>query len=204
MAQKEVIIVTDGDRVAKGAVEEAAKNIGGRCISMSAGNPTILSGREIIELVKIAEHNPVVIMVDDRGEKGKGKGEEALEEILQSDDIKILGLVAVASNGKDKFGLKIDFSIDKEGQKIKHAVDKCGNQLDIKEISGDTISIIKKYKNKIPVVVGIGDPGKMDYKDKSYIGAPVTTRALKEIMENSKDISIKMVQPVSIEETGWD
>lgn len=189
MELKEVIIVTDGDMVAKSAVEEAARNIGGRCISLSSGNPTLLDGNEIIELIKIAEHSPVVVMVDDRGMKGKGKGEEALQILLQSSDIKILGLVAVASNGKDLNGLMVDFSIDSDGNKIENAVDKYGEEVELKEISGDTLYVIKRFTNKVPVIVGIGDPGKMNNKDKAAIGAPVTTKALQEIMSHAKKAS---------------
>lgn len=189
MALREVIVVTDGDMVAKDAVEEATKNIGGRCISLSAGNPTILDGNEIIELIKVAEHDPVVVMVDDRGKNGMGKGEEALMILLQSNDIKILGLIAVASNGKDMNGVKVDFSIDSNGNKIENAVDKCGQEVDLKEISGDTISIINKLRDRVPLIVGIGDPGKMDCKDKAYIGAPVTTKALEKIINHSKKVS---------------
>lgn len=187
MNKRNIIIVTDGDDVAKAAVERAAQNIGGRCISLSAGNPTTLTGTEIIELIKVAKYDPVVVMVDDRGNKGKGKGEEALEQIIQSDDVKVLGVVAVASNGKEKCGMEIDFAIDKNSTKIENAVNKCGEGLDIKEISGDTISILKKYRSYIPIVVGIGDPGKMDKMDDVNMGAPITTLALKEIIKLSSN-----------------
>lgn len=189
MELKKVIIVTDGDMIAKGAVEEATKNIGGRCISLSAGNPTMLNGYEIIELIKIAVYDPVIVMVDDRGIEGKGKGEEALQVLLESDEIKLLGVVAVASNGKDKNGPQVDFSIDCEGNKIENAVDKCGLGVELKEISGDTLSVIKKFRSRVPLIVGIGDPGKMDKKDKTYWGAPITTKALEEIIAFSKNAS---------------
>lgn len=44
--KRKVILVTDGDLVAKKAVETASRNIGARCISCSAGNPTRLSGEQ--------------------------------------------------------------------------------------------------------------------------------------------------------------
>lgn len=185
MNQRNVIIVTDGDSIAKSAVELAAKNIGGRCISLSAGNPTILSGNEIVNLIKIAKYDPVIVMVDDRGDQGEGKGEEALSQIVQNENIKVLGVVAVASNGKDRCGLKVNFSIDKNGNKVKFAVDKYGNTLDHAEVCGDTLSILQNLKAQIPIVVSIGDPGKMDKKDDIYIGAPITTMALKEILNES-------------------
>lgn len=187
IAKRKVIIVTDGDLVAKSAVEIATNKIGGRCISLSAGNPTLLTGDEILELIRIAKHDPVVIMVDDRGDKGEGKGERALEQIMKSDDIEVLGVVAVASNGKDKCGMKVSFSIDKNGNKLDTAVDKYGNQVDIKEISGDTLSVLKRFKSRIPLIIGIGDPGKMDRKDDIALGAPITTLALQEIMKLQKN-----------------
>jgi stage V sporulation protein AE len=186
MNKREIIIVTDGDGVAQSAVEVAAKNIGGRCISLSGGNPTILTGSEIIELIKTAEHDPVVIMVDDRGHDGEGRGERALKEVANCEDLKILGIVAVASNGKDECGVEVNFSIDKNRSVVKNAVDKEGNELDMKKISGDTLSILKKLELKIPVVVGIGDPGKMDYHDSIDNSAPITTAALEEILKFHK------------------
>lgn len=183
--KRNIIIVTDGDEVACRAVETATQNIGGRCISLSAGNPTVLTGEEITELIKDAKYDPVVVMVDDRGLKGKGSGENALEQIIEHEDINVLGVIAVASNGKDKCGLEVNFSINKEGNKVSNAVDKNGNEIDIHNISGDTLSVLKKYESKIPIIVGIGDPGKMDRKDDIYLGSPITTLALKEVMEHT-------------------
>jgi len=175
-----VILVTDGDTVAKKAVEIAAKNIGGRCISMSAGNPTPLTGKEIIEKIKMAHHDPVVVMVDDCGDEGEGRGEKALLDIVKCPEIEVLGVVAVTSNGKEGSNVEVDCSITKDGEKINGAVDKDGNNTFSKKISGDTLSVLKDIK--VPIIVGIGDPGKMDFKDDVYIDAPVTTAALKEIM----------------------
>jgi stage V sporulation protein AE len=82
MDKRKVILVTDGDRIAKGAVEVAAANIGGRCISASAGNPTELEGREIIELIKSAHHDPVVVMVDDMGPRVREKAKKLWKQSL--------------------------------------------------------------------------------------------------------------------------
>ena len=81
--KKRVIIVTDGDKIAKRAVETAATNIGGRSISLSWGNPTTLSGRDIIDLINTAKYDPVVVMVDDRGNAGMGSGEQAMFELIK-------------------------------------------------------------------------------------------------------------------------
>ena len=183
MDKRKVILVTDGDRVARKAVEVAAANIGGRCISASAGNPTELEGREIVELIKKAHHDPVVVMVDDRGEKGMGYGEKAMDGIMKDEGINILGVVAVSSNGRDCNGLNITCSITKEGKIVESAVDKYGNDTGSNQICGDTLSILKNKKGI--VIVGIGDPGKMDYNDEAERGAPITTKALEEVIRRS-------------------
>lgn len=183
MVKKRVILVTDGDRVARQAVETAARNIGGRCISMSAGNPTILSGQAIAELIKQASNDPVVVMVDDKGAEGVGKGERAMEVLLEDKSIDVLGIVAVSSNGKDCFGLHITCSITKDGNVVDSAVDKYGNNLHSHKICGDTLSILRAWKDL--TIIGIGDPGKMDFKDEAYKGAPITTKALKEVIKRS-------------------
>jgi stage V sporulation protein AE len=183
MDKRKVILVTDGDAVAQRAVEVAAANIGGRCISASAGNPTILSGNEIIELINKAPHDPVVVMVDDRGAKGMGKGEIAMETIIESDVVDVLGIVAVSSNGKDCNGIKISCSITKDGKVVEAAVDKHGNNVGEKKICGDTLSVLRGKEDL--VIVGMGDPGKMDYDDDIFKGSPVTTMALKEVMKRS-------------------
>ncbi len=184
MDKRKVILVTDGDSSAQSAVEVAAANIGGRCISASAGNPTVLEGREIIELIKTAHNDPVIVMVDDRGARGKGEGEEAMEKILEDESIDVLGVVAVSSNGKDCRGINVSCSITKEGKVIEGGVDKYGNNIKDKGICGDTLSILRNREDLI--VVGMGDPGKMDYKDEVEKGAPITTKALKEVLKRSE------------------
>lgn len=183
MEKRKVILVTDGDPVARSAVELATSNVGGRCISASAGNPTVLSGEEIINLIKTAPHDPVVVMVDDRGTKGKGEGELAMETIINDGSVDVLGVVAVSSNGKDCKGIPITCSITKDGQIIETGVDKYGNDKYDAKVCGDTLSILKDRKDI--VIVGIGDPGKMDSNDEIVKGSPITTLALKEIMKRS-------------------
>jgi len=183
MKKRKVILVTDGDSVALEAVQVATRNIGGRCISASAGNPTILTGEEIVELIKQAKHDPVVVMVDDRGRKGIGPGESAMQIIIEDKNIDVLGVVAVSSKGKDCNGLKVTCSITKDGRVVEGAVDKYGNEVASGKICGDTLSVLRSLK--VPVIVGIGDPGKMDYNDEILKGAPITTKALKEILKRS-------------------
>jgi len=183
MAKRKVILVTDGDMVAKDAVEAATRNIGGRCISSSAGNPTVLTGQEMVTKIMEAAHDPVIVMVDDRGAKGQGPGETAMAAVLDSKDIDILGVVAVSSNGKDCNGLDVNCSITKDGEVVHNAVDKYGQNTHTDKICGDTLSILRSRHGVF--IIGIGDPGKMDYNDEVLKGAPITTKAFNMIMENS-------------------
>lgn len=180
--RRRVIIVTDGDDIAKHAVEEAARNIGGRCISLSAGNPTVLSGEKIIELIMMAKYDPVVVMVDDRGDIGMGYGEKAMYKIMKDEEIELLGVVAVASNTSRAKGVMVDCSIDKYGNVINKAVDKYGNSKNNRVLKGDTVNMLSNADVKF--IVGIGDPGKMNGRDEISIGAPIITKAMEEILKN--------------------
>ncbi len=182
---RKVIIVTDGDMVAKRTIELAAKNIGGRCISLSAGNPTPISGRKAVELIKEAAHDPVVVMVDDRGNMGCGKGEKVLDYIVKSQEVEVLGVLAVASNTPAVEGIIVNESVTRDGHIVDGPVDKLGypEPKVNKYLEGDTVDIL----NQLPIsnVVGIGDIGKMDFADDRKKGAPITTKALKEILDRS-------------------
>lgn len=181
--KRKVILVTDGDKVARKAVETAASNIGARCISKSAGNPTPLTGGELINLIKQAKNDPVVVMADDRGHTGQGKGEQAIKAISASPEIEIVGVVAVASNTEGVRGVEVDASISKNGNVVEKTVDKCGNIKEGKILYGDTVDILSTIEAN--VVIGIGDPGKMEGKDKCEIGAPIITKAMKEVIKRS-------------------
>lgn len=181
--KRNVILVTDGDQVARRTLEVAAKNIGARCISMSAGNPTRLSGQEMVKLIKTAAHDPVIVMFDDKGEEGQGMGEKAIMEVYNSPDINILGVLAVASNSFCCDGASVDVSITNTGAMVKGSVNKYGKSIKRNELRGDTVEILNNLD--VPVVVGIGDIGKMDGADDYHYGAPVTTKALQEIIERS-------------------
>lgn len=179
--KRRVILVTDGDRCAQETLEVAALNIGGRCISRSGGNPTPLTSSEIVKLVKEAKNDPVLIMVDDRGHTGIGEGEKAMLGIVKHPEIQVLGVVAVASNTSNIKGIRVDFSIDKNGNVVKKPVDKDGNISRKNLLFGDTLSIVNNLN--VPIVVGVGDIGKMEGKDRSMVGAPIITKALREIIE---------------------
>ncbi|MCT4593310.1 MAG: stage V sporulation protein AE [Anaeromicrobium sp.] len=182
--KRKVILVTDGDSVAQRAVEEAARNVGGRCISRSGGNPTPITGNEIVNLVKTAKHDPVVVMVDDMGDSGTAQGEMALYELANHPDIEILGVVAVAANTPGVEGVKVDFSVTSQGQIYRGAVDKQGDKTNDNILYGDTVDIIDKCNN-IPIIVGVGDIGKMHGRDNVEIGSPIVTKAMEEILKKN-------------------
>ncbi|KAB3532792.1 stage V sporulation protein AE [Alkaliphilus pronyensis] len=184
--KRKVIIITDGDRCAQKTIEMAVGQIGGRCISKSGGNPTPLSGAEIVNLVKEAKNDPVVVMTDDEGNENTGIGERALQKLLTDDEIEVMGIIAVASNTEEVEGVHVDFSIDENGSLIENAVDKNGVATSLKVLYGDTVDIIEKCP-KPPIIVGLGDIGKMNGKDDRRIGAPILTKALKVIMEGSSN-----------------
>ncbi len=188
MADKvRVIIVTDGDRCAQQAIENIAAELGLRCISASGGNPTPISGREIVELIKTVPHDPVMVMFDDRGRRDKGKGETALEYVASHPDIEVLGAVAVASNTTGIKGVAADACVNGTGKVVANAVDKYGQEKatgrDQAVVNGDTVDVLNDVS--VPVIIGVGDIGKMDKADDIRRGAPVTRKAIEEILKRS-------------------
>lgn len=183
--RRKVILITDGDHVAQKAVESVARQIGGRCISLSAGNPTPLSGSQMVELIKMAANDPVLVMFDDNGNYGRGRGEQAIQYVISHPEIEVLGAIAVASNTKWVSGAKVNYSIDNQGRIVEEAVDKHGypdKTLD-NRIYGDTVDILQAAN--IPNIIGIGDIGKMEGRDKLRYGCPITLKAVKWILERS-------------------
>lgn len=185
MTTRKIIVLTDGDLVAKKVVEKVAQNIGGRAISMSAGNPTPVSGREIAAAIKRAPYDPVLVMVDDCGSRGKGSGEKALEELANDPELDILGIIAVASDTPNVAGVPVTASISREGKVVAGPVDKLGNPEPVghSKVEGDTIDVINRLQ--IPIVIGLGDLGKMDDADLVEEGAKITTLAVEEILKRS-------------------
>ncbi len=183
--KRDIIIITDGDQVAQKAVEVVAQNIGGRCISRSAGNPTPLSGEEIVEQVMRAKYDPVLVMFDDNGNGSEGDGERALEIVANHPDVNVLGIVAVASNTPMVDGVDVDTCVNLDAQETECSVDKDGvEHCDSKtHINGDTVDILSRIN--APIVVGVGDIGKMHGRDHFTHGAPVTTKAVEIILERS-------------------
>lgn len=183
--RRKVILVTDGDHVAQKVIETVAKELGGRCISLSAGNPTPLAGNQMVELIKMAPYDPVIVMFDDNGDFGRGRGEQAISYVVKHPDIEVIGAIAVASNTRRIQGATVQYSVDNHGHIIDEAVDKDGysdGRLE-NHIYGDTVDILNALH--VPNLIGIGDIGKMEGRDSLRNGCPITKKAVQWILERS-------------------
>lgn len=180
---RKIIMVTDGDVIAKQVIEKVAQDIGGRCISSSAGNPTPLTGEQIVRQIMLAKQDPVLVMFDDNGHKGQGRGEQALEYVATHPQIYVLGAIAVASNTELVKGTRVDLAIDANGNVVTAGVDKHGDVEFTQEpcIFGDTVDILNQLH--IPIIIGLGDIGKMNGKDQLRYGAPITKKAVQLILQ---------------------
>ena len=182
--RRQVILITDGDEYAKRAVERVAHDIGGRCISMSQGNPTVLTGEELVDLIKAAAYDPVLVMFDDSGLVGEGAGENALKYVANHTDIDVLGIIAVAAKTHQAEWTRVDVCIDRDGELTPYGVDKFGiPELEIGRLNGDTVYCLDELD--VPIIVGIGDVGKMAQRDHHERGAPITKKAVELILERS-------------------
>lgn len=141
-----------------------------------------MSGKQISELVLAAPVDVVVVMFDDRGKGGVGKGETALRDFAKESDIEIIGALAVASNCDHPDEVEVLFSIDADKQRVDAGVDKEGHAHTSgeKTVFGDTIGVLNQLK--VPII-GIGDIGKMQCRDNPVVGAPITTKALQTILQ---------------------
>lgn len=183
MRRRKVIAITDGDWLAQQTVEQISAEIGGSFISRSGGNPTPLNGPQLVELIKEASREPILVVLDDRGHHGVGKGEEILKHLAEEPSINLLGVVAVASNIEGEKGVHVDFSVTNSGEIHWGSVDKKGYpQLD-SYLVGDTVSILPELD--IPLIVGTGDTGKMDDHDNKELGSPITLQAIKTILDKT-------------------
>lgn len=181
----DVIVVADGDNNARRAVEAAGQKVGARVISSSGGNPTAISPAQAVSLIRQAAHGPVVVMADDSGHPRAGEGEQLILEILRQPDMRVLGLLVPAISDKlNACAIRVDCSVTADGSVIDGGVDKAGQPTGRHVVYSDTVYALRNRKLPFPVV-GIGDIGKMHWKDDYKIGAPVTTRALKEIIKRS-------------------
>ncbi|MFC7371184.1 stage V sporulation protein AE [Fictibacillus iocasae] len=183
--RKKVIFVTDGDLYALHAVEAVAKEIGGRCISNSYGNPSKRPADDLIKMILSAPSEPVLVMFDDCGYKGEGPGEKAMRTIAANPLIDVLGAIAVAAKTKHAEWARVNVSIDRNGNLTEYGIDKSGlPDLEIGRINGDTVYILDELN--LPIVIGIGDIGKMAGFDSADKGSPITKMAVELILERSE------------------
>lgn len=183
MNKKQVIVVTDGDQTAYRAIAAACRTLGLHPVKATRGNPTPISGHRLIQAIQDEPGNPVVAMVDDRGEAGTGPGERDLETILDSDQLEVLGVVAVAANTRGVAGVVPELSIDHSAEMLtEQAVNKAGKAKG-HVLRGDTVDVLRHYPDVL--VVGLGDPGKMGGDDSAGDGSPATHEALKRILNRT-------------------
>lgn len=181
---RRVILVTDGDDYARKSLEIIASEIGGTCLSLSHGNPTNLTGPKMIKLIKKAKKDPVLVMFDDSGIIGEGPGEAALVTVANDPEIEVLGVVAVASRTRKEEWTRVDVCIDRDGVLTANGVDKYGIQeLETGRLYGDTVYSLDSLD--VPIIVGVGDVGKMAGKDHFDKGSPITRQAVELILERS-------------------
>lgn len=177
---RRVVVVTDADCTALEAIEIAAANVGARCISLTGcrnPNDARWTPEEVEELILSTPRDPVVVLVDDEGRQGEGWGEQILRHLSGSKRVKVIGVVAVASNMDQGSPVHVDVSVTASAQVVENAVDKKGTPTPgSSSLQGDTVENIEELRP--PIVVGLGDPGKMDWADDARIGAPITTKAL--------------------------
>lgn len=174
---RRVIILTDGDDTAYRALEEACHDL--HCHAVRGGSR---DGSALIDAIHNAPKDPVVVMVDDRGDAGQGPGEKALKHLLQDSDLNILGVVAVASNTPAVKGVGITASVNQSGEVVDTAVDKAGHELSSRTLRGDTVDVLADFEGPI---IGLGDPGKMQGHDAIKDGVPATRRAIEEILRKA-------------------
>ncbi|QQK75960.1 stage V sporulation protein AE [Salicibibacter cibarius] len=179
---KRIIYVTDGDAAAAKAVAAATKTIGIGCLTFSGGNPTNCTYEELLKRIMKTKDEITVLLFDDAGQPYEGRGETLMVRLASEEGINVIGALAVASTERSGDWTSVDVSVDRYGKLSEQGVDKEGFR-DIEEnrIHGDTVYCLDQLS--IPVIVGIGDLGKMGGRDDPKRDAPVTETALRVIIE---------------------
>lgn len=179
---KRVILITDGDAYAKRTIDYLASKIGGTSLSYLADNPMTVEAKTMVDAIHAAEAEPVYVLLDDGGVPGVGSGEILLQTIADDPDINVIGALAVAAHTQNREWSRVSFSIDQDGELQPFGVDKEGVITEeIGRINGDTVYLLDQLD--LPLVVAIGDIGKMHGKDAIEIGSPITEQALRIILE---------------------
>jgi len=181
-AKKKVIMITDGDESAVKAANIAADSLHCYFLSLSEGNPSLVNTEILIKKVIEAPFEPVIVLFDDAGFPGVGPGEERMRGVANSPFIEVLGVIAVAAHTDTTDWTKVDICVDRFGEITEFGVDKNGiKETEMKRIRGDTVNLLDVGEG--PIIIGIGDVGKMGGFDDYEKGAPITKKAIKLIME---------------------
>ncbi|WZY01239.1 stage V sporulation protein AE [Bacillus sp. FSL W7-1360] len=181
---RQVIFVTDGDLSAKGVLEWLAPQMDCYCICASSGNPSTIDEQQLLKAIQEAPDVPILVMFDDCGCLNEGPGERNMRFLANHPDIQVLGALAVAAQTHAWEWTHVDVSVDRFGHLTAYGVDKEGlADLEVGRINGDTVSVLDDLQ--LPIVVGIGDIGKMARFDDVGRGAPVTRQAISLILERS-------------------
>lgn len=151
---------------------------------MSHGNPSAITGAQLVKLINKAKNDPVLVMFDDSGFVGEGAGEIALKYVAHHPDIEVIGAIAVASKTRQAEWTRVDVCIDQDGELTPYGVDKHGvPEMEIGRLNGDTVYCLDELD--IPLIVGVGDIGKMARHDHFERGSPITRKAVELILERS-------------------
>ncbi|WP_416149645.1 stage V sporulation protein AE [Salipaludibacillus sp. HK11] len=181
---KKVIFITDGDESAVNAASVAANSLQCYFLSLSKGNPSIIQTDVLIRKILEAPIEPVIVLFDDAGYPGIGPGESRMRGVANSPFIQVLGVIAVAAHTDTDDWSKVDVCVDRYGNITEYGVDKAGiKETEIKRIRGDTVDLLNV--NEDPIIIGVGDVGKMGGYDDFEKGAPVTKKAIQLILERS-------------------
>ncbi|MFP7169451.1 stage V sporulation protein AE [Terribacillus sp. 7520-G] len=179
---KKVILITDGDAYAKRTIDYLAKKLGGTSLSHLADNPMTIDADVMKNAIHSADDEPVYVLLDDGGVPGIGKGEKLLKAINDDPGIEVIGALAVASHTQNQEWSRVSFSIDQDGELLPYGVDKEGVITEeLGRINGDTVYLLDQLD--LPLVIAIGDIGKMHGKDAIELGSPITEQALRIILE---------------------
>ncbi|MDL4840745.1 stage V sporulation protein AE [Aquibacillus rhizosphaerae] len=182
VVQKKVIVITDGDEYARKTLDYLAGEIGGTSLSYLSDNPTHVSPSEVKHAIYNTSKDPVYVLIDDAGIPGVGAGEKILLELVDDPKIEIIGVIAVAAHTKNTEWSRFTFAIDHYGELIPYGVDKQGVRLpEIGRINGDTVYSLDQLD--LPIIIAIGDIGKMQGKDDIKKGSPITRKAIEIILE---------------------
>lgn len=108
-----------------------------------------------------------------------------MEYVANHPQVEVLGAVAVASNHRAGDAVRVDILLDRNGNQVFQGVDKGGLEMEGEPpmIRGDTVGVLNRIQ--VPLIVGIGDIGKMGHFDDVRQGAPVTRKAVELILANA-------------------